>query len=65
MDEQQFMALIEQIGPEALLMLIDMLTQLSPEQIQALQEQLAAMVQQGGQGQQQAAPDQGTQNIYG
>lgn len=64
MNEQQLMALIEEIGPDRLLIIIQMIMQMSDQQIQALVNQLAQMAQ----GQQtQPAPEesQGQNNLYG
>ena len=67
--EEQLKELLAQIGPEALLFLIDLLQQLSDEQINQLKQSLQQMIGQS-QGQQAQSPaptppPQGQQNIYG
>lgn len=67
MNQEELQALLEQIGPRNLLMIIQMLTQLSESQLQQLVQQLAQLVQQEDQGGalQEAPPDQAQSNMYG
>lgn len=66
MDENQLMAMLEEIGPERLLMILQLFMSMSDQQIQALANQLSQMIQQ----QASAAPPQeqgpaGRENLYG
>lgn len=59
--------IIEQIGPEALLGLIQAILQMDENQLKQLIQALQQAVQQGGGGgaYQEAQPSQGQQNLFG
>ena len=66
---EQFMQILQAIGPEAMLIIIQTLAQMDEQQLQQLVQELQSMAQGGGQGQQQAPPEQAqaqaSQNLYG
>lgn len=68
---EQFMQILEQIGPEAMLIIIQTLAQLDEQQLQALVQELQNMTQGGGQAppQQQMSPEaqrqQANANMFG
>ena len=68
---EQFMQILEQIGPEAMLIIIQTLAQLDEQQLQALVQELQNMAQGGGQAppQQQMPPEaqqqQANANMFG
>lgn len=66
---EQFMQILQAIGPEAMLIIIQTLAQMNEQQLQQLVQELQSMAQGGGQGQQQAPPEQSqaqaSQNLYG
>lgn len=68
---KQFMQILEQIGPEAMLIIIQTLAQLDEQQLQALVQELQNMAQGGGQAlpQQQMPPEaqrqQANANMFG
>ncbi len=64
--EGELQDILQAIGPQRLMMLIQVLAQMSQEQVQQLIQQLAQMVEQE-QNPQAAAPgpDQGQANMYG
>ena len=64
MDEQQLMALLQEIGPERLLMIIQIIEQLTPEELAQFKQALAQEIQ-GGQQQAQPQAPQGQNNLYG
>ena len=66
---EQFMQILQAIGPEAMLIIIQTLAQMDEQQLQQLVQELQSMSKGGGQGQQQAPPEQAqaqaSQNLYG
>jgi len=75
MDQQQMQEIIGQIPPEVLLMIIQLVMNATPEELQQLVSQLEQATQGGGQpqgqgqgpqdGSGQGSPEQGQQNLYG
>jgi len=62
--EGELQEILQAIGPKRLMMLIQVLAQMTREQVQQLLQQLAQMVEQE-ENPQSAAPNQGQSNIYG
>lgn len=68
---EQFMQILQQIGPEAMLIIIQTLARLDEQQLQALVQELQNMAQGGGQAppQQQMSPEaqqqQANANMFG
>lgn len=68
---EQFMQILQQIGPEAMLIIIQTLAKLNEQQLQALVQELQNMTQGGGQAppQQQMSPEaqqqQANANMFG
>ena len=68
---EQFMQILQQIGPEAMLIIIQTLARLDEQQLQALVQELQNMTQDGGQAspQQQMSPEaqqqQANANMFG
>ena len=66
---EQFMQILQAIGPEAMLVIIQTLAQMDEQQLQQVVEELQAMLEQGGgaQPQEGMAPpqSQANANLYG